>query len=218
MDGPEDPRPALRLPLDLASHRGETDRLLLRPYELGDLAQMHAMVAREDVTRYLPWGVPDEMASRRRIGRLQETRLAHDDDAVTLAAFERGSGRLVGDFVLFLRSTEHHGGEIGYIVHADAQGRGYATEGARHLLGIAFDTIGLHRVTGRLDARNTASARVLARLGMRHEAHLVQNEWFKGEWGDEDLFAILRSEWDAQGRTPADPGRPTSRDVSPPTG
>jgi RimJ/RimL family protein N-acetyltransferase len=50
----------------------------------------------------------------------------------------------------------------------------------------------------RLDARNVASAAVLRRLGMRHEAHLVQNELFKGEWSDEDDFAILRSEWEAE--------------------
>jgi RimJ/RimL family protein N-acetyltransferase len=83
-------------------------------------------------------------------------------------------------------------------VHPDFQGRGLATEGARHMLGIAFDDLDLHRVVARLDSRNHASAAVLKRLGMRHEAHLVQNEWFKGEWGDEDDFAILADEWREQ--------------------
>ena len=101
----------------------------------------------------------------------------------------------MGEFVLFLRSTEHRGGEIGYVLHPDFQRRGLATEGASHLLEIAFDTLDLHRVVARLDARNRASAAVLTRLGMRHEAHLVENELFKGEWGDEDQFAILQREW-----------------------
>jgi RimJ/RimL family protein N-acetyltransferase len=190
----------LRLPLDLDGYRAETERLLLRPYAFDDLAAMHDMHARPDVCRYLPWDVPHHTASRRRMGRHQAERLAVDGDGVVLAAFERATGRLVADFCLFLRSVEHRGGELGYIVHPDAQGRGYATEGARHVLGLAFDTVGLRRVTGRLDARNTASAAVLTRLGMRHEARLVQNEWFKGEWGDEDQFAILREEWDQQAR------------------
>ena len=81
------------------------------------------------------------------------------------------------------------------MLHPDFQGRGLATEGSRHLLELAFGPLGLRRVVARLDARNTASAAVLARLGMRHEAHLVENELFKGEWGDEDQFAILRREW-----------------------
>ena len=104
----------------------------------------------------------------------------------------------MGEFVLILRSVEHRGGELGYVLHPDFQGRGLATEGARHMLGIAFDKLRLHRVIARIDARNPASAGVLRKLGMRHEAHLVQNELFKGEWGDEDDFAMLRSEWDAR--------------------
>ena len=59
------------------------------------------------------------------------------------------------------------------------------------------DLLGLRRVIGRIDARNVASARVLTKIGMRHEAHLVQNELFKGEWTDEDDFAVLRAEWEA---------------------
>ena len=70
------------------------------------------------------------------------------------------------------------------------------------MLAIAFDQLGLRRVIARIDPRNLASARVLAKLGMRHEAHLVQNELFKGEWTDEDDFAILREEWSRQARPP----------------
>ena len=53
----------------------------------------------------------------------------------------------------------------------------------------------LHRVIARIDARNEASAAVLRRLGMRQEAVLVENEWFKGEWSTEIDFGILASEW-----------------------
>ena len=70
---------------------------------------------------------------------------------------------------------------------------GAARPGAGQGIG---DRMKLHRVIARIDARNLASAGVLRRLGMRHEAHLVQNEMFKGEWTDEDDFAMLRSEWD----------------------
>ena len=54
---------------------------------------------------------------------------------------------------------------------------------------------GFHRVIGRLEPRNTASARVLEKLGMRSEAHLVENEWVKGEWQSELIYAILEHEW-----------------------
>jgi ribosomal-protein-alanine N-acetyltransferase len=35
----------------------------------------------------------------------------------------------------------------------------------------------------------------MERLGMRREAHFVENLWFKGRWSSEYWYAILRSEW-----------------------
>jgi RimJ/RimL family protein N-acetyltransferase len=93
------------------------------------------------------------------------------------------------------RSAEHRQGEVGYILHPAHERRGYATEGARAMLALGFDGLGLHRIYGRIDARNAASARVLERLGMRREAHLVENEWVKGEWQSELVYAILAREW-----------------------
>jgi RimJ/RimL family protein N-acetyltransferase len=116
---------------------------------------------------------------------------------LSLAVVEKQTGTLVGDVVLFWHSAEHRGGEIGYVINPDHTGRGYATEAARALLALAFDGLDLHRVVGRIDSRNTPSAAVLRRLGMRQEAVLVENEWFKGEWTTEIDFAILAAEWRA---------------------
>ena len=57
------------------------------------------------------------------------------------------------------------------------------------------EVVGLHRVIGRLEPRNRGSARVLEKLGMRREAHLVENEWVKGEWQSELVYAMLACEW-----------------------
>ena len=73
---------------------------------------------------------------------------------------------------------------------------GAARPGAGQGIG---DRMKLHRVIARIDARNTGSAAVLERLGMRREALLVKNEWFKGEWGDEADYAILDEEWASSG-------------------
>ena len=183
---------------DYTDYQGETERMRLRPYRFDDFEAFHEMHSREEVARFLPWETRDAAASRRALGRHQEMRLDKDGDGISLAGEDKETGRLVGEFVLFLRSRQHRGGEIGYVLHPDFQGRGLATEGAEHLLATAFGPLDLRRVVARLDARNAASAGVLRRLGMRHEAHLVQNELFKGEWSDEDDFAILRSEWEAR--------------------
>jgi len=181
--------------MDFTTFRGETERMTLRPYSLDDYDAFHDLHGRDDVARYLPWVTRDADASRAALIRHQKVALAKDDDGITLAGFDKETGRLVGEFVLFLRSVEHRGGEVGYVVHPDFQGRGLAMEGARAMLQIGFDTMHMHRVVARIDARNVASAAVLERLGMRREALLVKNEWFKGEWGDEADYAMLDEEW-----------------------
>jgi RimJ/RimL family protein N-acetyltransferase len=176
----------------------ETERMRLRPFRESDLDDLHAIRSLPEVVRYLY----DEVRSRQEVEallaeRAAMTSLKKDGDALVLAAERRDDGRVIGDVVLWLRSREHHQGEIGFAFHPDVHGQGYAREAAAEMLRIAFGPLGLHRVYGRMDARNDASAALMRRLGMRQEAHLRENEIFKGEWSDELVFAVLRSEWAA---------------------
>ncbi len=114
-----------------------------------------------------------------------------------LAVCRADDGIVVGDVMLVWESEEHGAGEVGYVLAPEAHGHGYATEAVGALLGLAFDGLGLHRVVGRLDGRNTASAAVLRRAGLRLEAHHVSNEWIKGEWTDELVYAVLADDWRA---------------------
>lgn len=175
--------------------RISTDRLLLRPFTHDDAPAFAEMQARPDVARYLMHEPGDEQVSRQALERNMDVRLEANGDRLALAGIEKTSGGFVGEFVLMLRSREHGGGEIGYVLHPDRHGKGYATEGAREMLRLGFDTLGLHRIVGKLDARNAASAAVLRKLGMRHEARFVRNEFVKGEWTDEDVYALLADEW-----------------------
>lgn len=186
--------------MDYSHLSGETDRMFLRRYTTSDYDAFADLHGRDDVARYLPWETRDAEASRVALGRHQDMSIEKDGDGITLAAIlkpadDEQGGRLVGEFVLFLRSVKHRGGEVGYVLHPDFQGRGLATEGARAMLNLGFDTMSMHRIIARIDARNAASAAVLTRLGMRKEAHLIENELFKGDWSDEEDYAILIREW-----------------------
>jgi RimJ/RimL family protein N-acetyltransferase len=172
-----------------------TDRLVLRREVPADAEAIHAYRNLPQVHRYLPHGEIEVDVIRDRIENVWSGPFEKDGDVLGLAVEERDTGRLVGDVVLFWRNVEHRGGELGYALDPAFTGRGYATEAGRALLALGFDGYDMHRITARLDARNLPSARVLERLGMRREAHFVRNEFFKGEWSDELVYAILREEW-----------------------
>ena len=175
-----------------------TSRLTLRPYEPGDLAFLHSMFGREDVSRYLPWPPMDLDQARAKLEqRILQTHLDANGDPLVLVAAQSDTGRAVGEFMLRLKSVESRQGEVGWSLHPDDQGHGYATEGAREILRLGFDELGLHRIMAGCDPRNAGSLRVMERLGMRREAEFVDSEYLKGEWVGEIVCATLESEWRA---------------------
>jgi RimJ/RimL family protein N-acetyltransferase len=174
----------------------ETNRLTLRPFVDDDFDAFHAMRSHEEVVRYL-YEEPFSPAQSRDLldRKIVGASWAKEGDWLSVAVVERDSRLTVGDVGMSWVSERDRTGEIGFIFDPRHQGKGFATEAAGALLGWAFETAGLHRVVGRLEARNAASARVLEKLGMRLEAHLVENEWVKGEWQSELVYAILDREW-----------------------
>ncbi|MFN8620886.1 MAG: GNAT family protein [Chloroflexota bacterium] len=173
-----------------------TERLALRQARAEDLDLWAALEADPEVVRYLYIDVmPRERSAERLAAAIPRVRFSAEHDAVQLIMERRDTGAAIGHVLLAWTSEIHRAGEIGWVLAPAHVGHGYATEAARALLALGFDGLGLHRIVARADARNHASVRVMRRLGMRLEAHLVENEWIKGEWTDEVIAAILEDEW-----------------------
>jgi RimJ/RimL family protein N-acetyltransferase len=174
----------------------ETGRLLLRPILISDVEDIYVYQSDPDVCRYVSY----QPRTRERIAELitsgtWASQVENEGDALCLAV-ER-AGVVIGEVMLFYRSIEQRRGEIGWVFNPAYHGHGYATEAARVIFRLGFDGLGLRRIYARIDARNTASAAMAVRLGMRQEAHFVEGELFKGEWADELNFALLDREWPA---------------------
>ena len=183
----------MRLPYTFRSPL-RTERLVLRTMTPDDVEDIHAYQSREDVCRYLPYEPRSREEVAAKVAQFsQAMTLAEDGDYWQLAM--EHDGRVIGDVYFTIAAAEHETGEIGWTMHPDFHGRGYMTEAASAVLDIAFGEIGLHRVRANLDPRNHSSAALCARLGMRHEAHFVEDMWFKGEWADTGIHAILAREW-----------------------
>lgn len=177
-----------------------TERLVLRLETPEDTDDVFSYQSREDVCRYLLFEprTRDDVADRM-IRNAAATTLEKDGDylqlALELPATADAPARAIGDSYFTISSLENSKGEIGWTMHPDFTGRGYAAEAARAVLRLAFETIRLHRVIAELDPRNDASIALCKRLGMREEAFFVKDLWFKGDWADTGMYAILRDDW-----------------------
>ncbi|MCZ2402552.1 GNAT family N-acetyltransferase [Paenarthrobacter sp. Z7-10] len=178
-----------------------TPRLQLRPLTANDTTALLAYRGEAEVCRYLPFEPMDESTIAARLASdLGRREITGEGQSLTLGVELADTATLIGDVVLFFHSVRHAGGEIGYVFNPTAAHRGYAAEACAAVLDLAFDDLGLRRVTARMDSRNAASARLVTRLGMRHEAHHRSSEMFKGSWADLDIYAILDEEWRAHRR------------------
>lgn len=172
-----------------------TARLRLRPFRPDDLPDYLAYRNDPAVMRYQSWETPLSEAEGRDFLAEMATARPGGPGGVQIAVALAASDRLVGDLYLGPHMGDGRQGSVGYSIAPQHQGQGYASEALAALLGYAFGSLGLHRVAATVDPRNGPSVRVLERVGMRREGHLVQSYWERGGWTDEYLYALLREEW-----------------------
>jgi RimJ/RimL family protein N-acetyltransferase len=177
----------------------ETERLRLRPFSRGDVDAVYSYRSRADVAEYL-FDQPmnhQECAEAVRL-RAGQIGFSKEGDKILLGVERKTDNRLIGEVSLIWRSMVDQQAEVGYVLHPDAHGQGVATEATRALLAFGFEVVGLHRIYARCDARNVASAKVMARLGMQEEARFREHVQVKGRWDEEVICAILDREWFAR--------------------
>jgi len=171
------------------SLRIETERLILRPMLIGDLEDLFEYQSNPEIVRYIPW----------------PPRTVAQVEAAALKTIETGKFNLLesNDYIVLvwefmgLISKEHKTSNIGWVTHQGFQRQGHAFEATKSLLDYAFKNLDLHRVIADIDMRVPESAYLAEKLGMRREGSFIEGKFFKGEWCNMWLYAILKREFHA---------------------
>ena len=173
----------------------KTERLLLRAFTLADAVRYQSYRSLPETVRYMYQDPMTIEQAVERMPRYASLKFDNDADVFTLAIQPKHTEELAGEILFKLESVRAKQGEIGWSLHPDSVGRGYVTEAARAFLKYGFERFGFHRVFARIDAENLPSVKVAERLGMRREAHLIEDDCFNGRWGSEYIYALLSSEF-----------------------
>lgn len=161
-----------------------TERLLLRPFAITDVAAVHAYAGDAQVCQYLDWG-PNTRA---------ETEAYVDDVAsapphrVDLAIVERQSNRLIGTVAAEPKGARRV--EVGWVLHRAYWGQGYATEAASELLAFVAADPDVDVISARVRPDNAQSHRVVQKLGMRLIERIDRDKAVRGEWVASDVYEI----------------------------
>lgn len=180
----------------------QTARLTLRRYTPEDLDAYFAYQSLPETARYLFNEARTLAECMERVGQFCSAKFDKPGEWASFVVERTDKPGLLGDlsFKWDIGGDADQGyvGEIGWTLAPESQGQGYATEAARAVLKMAFETLGFRRVQARLDAANAGSRKICERLGMTKEGELRDNWYLKGEWSSEAVYSILLSEWQSQ--------------------
>ena len=171
-------------------------RLVIRRFASGDAEGLASYRSDAEVARYQDWECPYPLNEAREfIASLHQLAPGTPGTWFQFAVSLGASGTLIGDAALRTGKSDGRQAELAFTFAAAHQGQGYATEAVRAVVQYAFETLAMHRVFSRTDARNLRAQRLLERLGFRREGELRESTWFKGAWATDLLYAQLESEW-----------------------
>jgi RimJ/RimL family protein N-acetyltransferase len=174
-----------------------TERLVLREFEDSDVAHLTELDSDPRVMQYISKTLTPEGVIRAQVLPQFLSEQERSPRRGHWAALEGSTGQFLGWFGL-AESDHPDGANLGYRLRAAAWGRGYATEGSRALVRLAFTELGADRVRAEAMAVNLRSRRVMEKCGLRHVRtfHLHFDDPIDGTELGEVEYALDRADWD----------------------
>ncbi|MEM7798905.1 MAG: GNAT family N-acetyltransferase [Chloroflexota bacterium] len=169
-----------------------TERLTLRPVTTGDMLAYHAMLSDERAMRFMPTPPHQKVEET---GAWISGELSRSG-ALYWSVIENASQTIVG-YVNFLGETRFPG--MGYMIHPDYWGKGYAPEACRAALDFGFSQLNYDRVELWIDEKNAASQRVAHKLGFQKKGRIPLKYRHRPQNHVMAIFGIMESEWNGQG-------------------
>lgn len=173
----------------------ETERLILDPLRQEDAKDLFLYRSDPEVARFQGWQPGSLEEAEDFISEQLNIEFGQAGHWCQLAIRSKHTGELVGDFGVHFPPTKETQIEFGLSLKPPDQRKGYAREVMVAGIDLAFRQWGYRRLIASVDPRNTASMALCRALGLRQEAHHLESYYFRGEWADDVIFAMLAREW-----------------------
>ncbi len=174
----------------------KTNRLKIRELKISDLSDFHLYRSNPEVTKYQGFDVMTMSETEDFINCNSLKQFGKPGEWVQYGIENMETGQLIGDCAIKLALHDSRIAEIGITISHLEQKKGYAKETLLGILKFLFTKMDIHRVVEIVDTENTASISLLKSIGFRLEGHFIENIFFKGKWGSEFQFAMLRRHWE----------------------
>lgn len=170
----------------------ESERLILRPILLEDKEKLFEYRSRVRDNEYQSF-VPSSIEEVREFIQKCSQEFNVNDTWFQLVIIIKEDNNLIGDIGVHFIDDEQV--EFGITLNKEFQNNGYAFEAISYLFNILFNQFNKRRITASVDPRNINSIKLLKKLQMRKESHHIKSYFFKDEWVDDCIYAILKEEF-----------------------
>ncbi len=173
----------------------ETERLILRKATEEDMEDLYELYSQERVVELLPLALFTSLQDARD-ELIWYEKILEEGSGMRWVIEEKLSSKVIGTCGFLYYEKEHNRIEIGYDLHPSYWGKGYMTEALDTIIKYGFKDMNLNKIEAKAVVENSASAKVLVRLGFQQEGVLRQHEFEKGRYIDLAVYAILSEKYE----------------------
>jgi [ribosomal protein S5]-alanine N-acetyltransferase len=172
----------------------ETERLILRQVDYGDVEQLYGMLSDAEVAKF-DYFYP--VASKEEVMKFIERykRELDENEEITWGIILKETNKLIGTCCLGDFDEGARRAEVGYDITQSEWGRGYATEALGVVIDFGFNVMNLNRIEATITPGNNASVRVLRKLNFTQEGIVRERDLIKGKLEDGIIMSILKREY-----------------------
>lgn len=172
----------------------ETERIILRPISIKDNEHVFNYRSDSETNKYQGF-VPKELSEVDKFIAKNPTEFNQPESWFQLVIIEKKSNTIIGDIGVHFIGNDGFQCELGCTLSKKQHGKGFATEAMKATINYLFKELNKHRIIASIDPRNSSSMRLLKNLNFRKEAHFKQSLLINGEWVDDIIYGLLKSEW-----------------------
>jgi|SRR6218665_102127 len=174
----------------------ETQRLKIRNMHPVDVQDFYIYRSNPEVTKFQGFDVMTLQEAENFINRQKDKVFGKPGEWVQYGIENKETAKIVGDCAIKLDSDDARIAEVGITISHLHQKNGYAREVMVGVVNFLFAIPNFHRIVEIVDAENIASIKLLESVGFKKEGHFVDNIFFKGKWGSECQYAMLKKDWE----------------------
>lgn len=169
----------------------ETERLRLKEITQDDAESIFACFSNENVTRYYGIDILENIEQAEKfIEHFSKNYI--EKRGIRWGIERKGFKGIIGTIGFNVWSPKHRRAEIGYEIHPNYWGKGYAFEAASKVISYGFDSLDLTRIGAVVFIENNVSNRILEKMGFQKEGTLRGYMYQNGQAQDTYVYSLLK--------------------------